>query len=53
MPVEGRGLKVPEGTFDFLGYTFGRVYSQTTGKARLGMWPSKKSIRAWWQSSMR
>ena len=37
--------KVPDGTFDFLGYTFGRVYSQTTGKARLGMWPSKKSIR--------
>jgi group II intron reverse transcriptase/maturase len=37
--------KVPDGTFDFLGYTFGRVYSKTTGKARLGMWPSKKSIR--------
>jgi len=36
---------VPEGHFDFLGYTFGRVYSKTTGKARLGMWPSKKSIR--------
>src|ERR1700675_3735880 len=30
-----RICKVPEGTFDFLGYTFGRVYSQTTGKARL------------------
>jgi RNA-directed DNA polymerase len=40
-----RICKVPSGTFDFLGYTFGRVYSQTTGKARLGMWPSKKSIR--------
>jgi len=37
--------KVPEGQFDFLGYTFGRLYSKTTGKARLGMWPSKKSIR--------
>jgi RNA-directed DNA polymerase len=36
---------VPQGQFDFLGYTFGRVYSKTTGKARLGMWPSKKSIR--------
>src|SRR6266404_6079226 len=36
---------VPAGTFDFLGYTFGRLYSRTTGKARLGMWPSKKSIR--------
>ena len=28
-----------------LGYTFGRLYSKTTGKARLGMRPSKKSIR--------
>ena len=40
-----RICKVPEGEFDFLGYTFGRMYSKTTGKARLGMWPSKKSIR--------
>jgi RNA-directed DNA polymerase len=36
---------VPAGAFDFLGYTFGRMYSPTTGKARLGMRPSKKSIR--------
>jgi len=40
-----RICKVPEGEFDFLGYTFGRMYSKTTGKARLGMRPSKKSIR--------
>src|SRR5437879_8335399 len=40
-----RICKVPEGHFDFLGYTFGRMYSPTTGKARLGMRPSKKSIR--------
>jgi RNA-directed DNA polymerase len=40
-----RICKVPEGQFDFLGYTFGRIYSPATGKARLGMWPSKKSIR--------
>jgi len=40
-----RICKVPEGQLDFLGYTFGRMYSKTTGKARLGMWPSKKSIR--------
>jgi RNA-directed DNA polymerase len=40
-----RICKVPEGQFDFLGYTFGRMYSKTTGKARLGMWPSKKSVR--------
>jgi RNA-directed DNA polymerase len=36
---------VPEETFDFLGYTFGRRYSATTGKARIALWPSKKSIR--------
>ena len=40
-----RICKVPEGKFDFLGYTFGRMYSARTGKARLGQRPSKKSIR--------
>ena len=40
-----RICKVPEETFDFLGYTFGRRYSATTGKARIALWPSKKSIR--------
>jgi hypothetical protein len=30
-----RICKVPEGEFDFLGYTFGRMYSPTTGQA----WP--------------
>ena len=40
-----RICKVPEGEFDFLGYTFGRRYSPTTGKARIALWPSKKSIR--------
>ena len=40
-----RICRVPQGQFDFLGYTFGRMYSKTTGKARLGMWPSKISIR--------
>ena len=40
-----RVCMVPEGEFDFLGYTFGRMYSAKTGKARLGMRPSKKSIR--------
>src|SRR5204863_8947397 len=40
-----RICKVPEGEFDFLGYTFGRIYSARTGKARLGQRPSKKSIR--------
>jgi len=40
-----RVCKVPEETFDFLGYTFGRLYSPKTGKARIGMRPSKKSIK--------
>lgn len=40
-----RLCKVPEETFDFLGYTFGRRYSATTGKPRVAQWPSKKSIR--------
>ena len=40
-----RICKVPEGEFDFLGYTFGRMYMRSTGKAHLGLRPSKKSIR--------
>jgi group II intron reverse transcriptase/maturase len=37
--------RVPEQTFDFLGYTFGRCYSPKTGRAYLGTRPSKKKIR--------
>ena len=40
-----RICKVPKETFDFLGYTFGRLYSPKTDKARIGMRPSKKSIK--------
>ena len=40
-----RICKVPEGEFDFLGYTFGRMYSARTGKARIGYRPSKKSVQ--------
>jgi group II intron reverse transcriptase/maturase len=40
-----RLCKVPEGTFDFLGYSFGRRYSPRTGKPQITLWPSKKSIR--------
>src|SRR6185503_6472173 len=40
-----RICRVPDGEFDFLGYTFGRMCSPTTGKARLGYRPSKKSIK--------
>jgi RNA-directed DNA polymerase len=40
-----RICKIPDGEFDFLGYTFGRMYSPKTGQARLGQRPSKKSIQ--------
>ena len=40
-----RICRVPEGEFDFLGYTFGKRYSANTGKPRMALWPSKKSIR--------
>jgi len=40
-----RICKMPDETFNFLGYTFGRAYSPTTGQARLAHWPSKKSIK--------
>jgi RNA-directed DNA polymerase len=37
--------RVPEETFDFLGYTFGRCYSPRTGRAYLGTKPAAKKIR--------
>ena len=40
-----RICKIPEGEFDFLGYTFGRMYSRRTGQARIGFRPSKQSIQ--------
>ena len=40
-----RICKMPEGEFDFLGYTFGRMFSPKTGQAYLGYRPSKKSIK--------
>jgi RNA-directed DNA polymerase len=40
-----RICKVPDGEFDFLGYTFGRMFSARTGEARIGYRPSKKSIQ--------
>jgi RNA-directed DNA polymerase len=40
-----RICRIPQDHFDFLGYTFGRLYSPRTGEARLGHRPSKKSIR--------
>jgi RNA-directed DNA polymerase len=37
--------QIPQETFDFLGYTFGRCYSTRTGRAYIGTRPSKKSIK--------
>lgn len=37
--------RVPDETFDFLGYTFGRCYSPQTGRAYLGTRPSRKKVQ--------
>ena len=39
-----RTCRLPEETFDFLGYTFGRQYARRTGEAYIGPRPSKKKI---------
>jgi len=41
-----RTCRLPEETFDFLGYPFGRCYRVKTGRAYLGTRPSKKRIAA-------
>jgi RNA-directed DNA polymerase len=40
-----RLCRVPEETFDFLGYTFGRCYSPKTGRPYLGTKPSAKKVQ--------
>ena len=40
-----RICSVPDGEFDFLGDTLGRLYSPETGRTRLGYRPSKKSLK--------
>jgi len=40
-----RICQVPEEKFDFLGYTFGRLYWPKTGQAYLGVRPSRKSMK--------
>ena len=40
-----RICSVPEEHFDFLDYTFGRLYPERMGTADIGFRPSKKSIR--------
>src|SRR5947209_1870174 len=39
-----RLCRLPEESFDFLGYTIGRCYSPRTGEAYVGPRPSRKSI---------
>jgi hypothetical protein len=41
-----RLCRVPEDTFHFLGYSFGRCYSPRTGAAYIGTYPSKKKVQA-------
>ena len=36
---------LPDETFDFLGYTFGRQYNRRTGRAYVGPCPSKKKVQ--------
>jgi group II intron reverse transcriptase/maturase len=40
-----RVCAMPQETFDFLGYTFGRLWSPRTGRPYLGVCPSKKRIQ--------
>ena len=41
-----RVCRVPEETFDFLGYTIGRCYSPRTGRSYIGTRPSAKKVAA-------
>jgi hypothetical protein len=36
--------RVPDASFDFLGYTFGRCHSPKTGRSYIGTRPARKSI---------
>jgi RNA-directed DNA polymerase len=42
-----RVCKVPEGEFDFLGYTFGRMYSARTGSGLVGLSSYAYSLQLW------
>jgi group II intron reverse transcriptase/maturase len=41
-----RICRLPDESFDFLGYTFGRCYSRRTGRRYIGQRPSKKKVAA-------
>jgi group II intron reverse transcriptase/maturase len=36
--------RVPDESFDFLGYTFGRGHAPRTGQTYIGAWPSRKKV---------
>jgi hypothetical protein len=40
-----RLCRLPDASFDFLGYTIGRCYSPQTGRAYIGTRPSKKKVQ--------
>ncbi len=40
-----RQCRVPDDSFDFLGYTIGRCYSPKTGRAYIGTRPSKQKVQ--------
>ena len=41
-----RTCRVPDESFDFLGYTIGRCYSPRTGRAFIGTQPARKRVNA-------
>lgn len=45
-----RVCRLPEETFDFLGYTIGRCHSRKTGRAYLGTRPSKRAVQRVWRA---
>jgi len=40
-----RQCRVPEDTFNFLGYTIGRCYSPRNGEAYVSVWPADKKVK--------
>lgn len=40
-----RQCRVPEDTFNFLGYTIGRCYSSRDGEAYVSVWPADKKVK--------
>ena len=47
-----RICRAPEGEFDFLGYTLGRMFSARTGQARIGYRPSRRKAFSGWSEKV-